>query len=49
MKALEGRLDRTLESLGAPTPTSVRVRGESGTVLFHRRFAQADGRPGAQR
>jgi hypothetical protein len=49
MKALEGRLDRTLESLGAPTPTSVRVRGEGGAVLFHRRFAHAGRRPGAQR
>jgi molybdopterin/thiamine biosynthesis adenylyltransferase len=49
MNALAGRLDRTLESLGAPAPTSVRVRGEGGTVLFHRRFAQAGGQTGAQR
>jgi hypothetical protein len=44
MHALDGRFDQTLESLGAPAPNSVRVRGESGAVLFHRRFAQAGAR-----
>jgi hypothetical protein len=48
MKALAAQLDRNLESLGAPHPTSVRVRGERGTVLFHRRFAEAGGPGGAQ-
>jgi molybdopterin/thiamine biosynthesis adenylyltransferase len=41
MKALAGQLDRSLDSLGATAPTSVRVRGDAGAVLFHRRFAQA--------
>jgi len=48
MQALADRLDRTLESLGAPAPTSVRVRGERGAVLFHRRFPEADSHAGAQ-
>lgn len=45
VRALAGRLDRTLAWLGALAPTAVRVRGESGAVLFHSRFAQ----PGGQR
>jgi molybdopterin/thiamine biosynthesis adenylyltransferase len=49
VNALTGRLDRTLESLGTSAPTSVRVRGEGGAVLFHRRFAQAGRQAGAQR
>jgi molybdopterin/thiamine biosynthesis adenylyltransferase len=40
MQAMAGGFDRTLEWLGALAPTSARVRGESGSVLFHRRFAQ---------
>jgi hypothetical protein len=48
VQALAGLFDRTLESLGALAPTSVLVRGEGGAVLFHRRFAQADDRAGAQ-
>ena len=48
MSAMTGQLDRTLESLGAPAPTSVRVRGERGAVLFHRRFPEASSQPGAQ-
>jgi hypothetical protein len=45
MKALAGQLDRPLGSLGARSPSSVRLRHDSGAVLFHRRFARA----GAQR
>ncbi len=47
--SMAGQLDRTLESLGAPAPTSVRVRGDGGVVLFHRRFAEAGDRAGAPR
>jgi molybdopterin/thiamine biosynthesis adenylyltransferase len=48
VRALASQLDSNLESLGAPQPTSVRVRGERGAVLFHRRFAEAGGQEGAQ-
>jgi molybdopterin/thiamine biosynthesis adenylyltransferase len=41
ISALAGQLDCTLASLGATAPNSVRLRGERGAVLFHRRFPQA--------
>jgi hypothetical protein len=34
--ALGRRLDRSLASLGAPAPESVRVRGERGACLVYR-------------
>ena len=48
MKALATQLEQSLESLGAREPTSVRVRGERGAVLFHRRFADTACQDGAQ-
>ena len=48
MKALATQLEQSLESLGAREPTSVRVRGERGAVLFHRRFANTACQDGAQ-
>jgi hypothetical protein len=49
LKALATQLDASLESLGAGRPTSVRVRGENGAVLFHRRFPEAHSQDGSQR
>jgi molybdopterin/thiamine biosynthesis adenylyltransferase len=43
LSVLAGQLDRTLASLGATEPASVRLRGERGAVLFHRGFAEAAG------
>jgi hypothetical protein len=48
VKALASQLERNLESLGAVRPTSVRIRGERGAVLFHRRFGEAPGGEGAR-
>jgi molybdopterin/thiamine biosynthesis adenylyltransferase len=45
---LAGQLDRTLAQLGAPKPASVRVRGESGAVLFYRSFPDSVGPGGAE-
>jgi molybdopterin/thiamine biosynthesis adenylyltransferase len=41
--ALAGQLDYPLKSLGATAPSSVRLRGERGAVLFHRSFGEAAG------
>jgi molybdopterin/thiamine biosynthesis adenylyltransferase len=49
MSLLADQLDRSLASLGACAPTAVRVRGEHGAVLFHRRFAEVGADVGLQR
>jgi molybdopterin/thiamine biosynthesis adenylyltransferase len=45
---LAEQLDRPLAELGVPSPTSIRFRGEAGSVLFHRRFPDTDDAGGPQ-